>query len=288
MKHFKLIFVLPVILLFALISGTPFSACTKNSADTIYITHDSAVFKYDTTTLHDTVYDITSGLVAYYNFNGGNLNDSSGYKNNITFNNATLTADRNGNANNAYLFNGVSSYMEVANSSSLNPNGITLYAIVKVNGFYYGTDHGNFILVKGWDQANGMYMLEFSDFKNATGLPDTTQEAFLGAYGDNSNPGSAAGAANFTGDYLSPGIWYKLAFTYDGVTAKLYINGVLNTSSTISDPFTPNSMNLEIGRNNDPNNTLYPNWFNGAIDEIRIYNRALPQQAITQLASLTN
>jgi hypothetical protein len=47
-------------------------------------------------------------------------------------------------------------------------------------------------------------------------------------------------------------------------------------------------MNLEIGRNNDPNNTLYPNWFNGAIDEIRIYNRALPQQAINQLDSLTN
>jgi hypothetical protein len=61
MKHLKLIFVLPVILLFAMISGAPFSACTKNSTDTIYITHDSAVFKYDTTTLHDTVYDITTG-----------------------------------------------------------------------------------------------------------------------------------------------------------------------------------------------------------------------------------
>jgi len=47
-------------------------------------------------------------------------------------------------------------------------------------------------------------------------------------------------------------------------------------------------MNLEIGRNNDPYSSLFPNWFNGAIDEIRIYNRALPQQAITQLVNLTD
>jgi hypothetical protein len=286
MKLLKLIFVLPVALLFAMISGTPFSACTKKSTDTLYVTRDSAVYKYDTTTLHDTVYDITSGLVAYYNFNGGNLNDSSGFNNNIIFNNATPTTDRNGNANNAYLFNGVSNYMEVANSSSLNPNGITLYAIVKVNGFYYGTDHGNFILVKGWDQANGMYLMQFNDYKSAS-IPDTTHEVFLGAYGDNNVPGSAAGSGNFTA-YLTPDSWYKLVFTYDGVSAKLYVNGVLISVTTESVSFTPNSMNLEIGRNNDPNNTLYPNWFNGAIDEIRIYNRALPQQAITQLVALPN
>jgi hypothetical protein len=286
MKVLKLIFVIPVFLVFAVISGLPFSACTKNSTDTLYITHDSAVYVYDTTTVRDTVFDITTGLVAYYNFNGGNLNDSSGYKNNIIFNNATTTADRNGNANNAYLFNGVSSYMEVANSFSLNPDGITLYAIVKVNGFYYGTDHGNFILVKGWDQAQGMYLMQFNDY--TSGIPDTTREIFMGAYGDNNNPpGSAAGSGSMTA-YLTADQWYKLVYTYDGVSAKFYVNGVLNSVTTESVSFTPNSMNLEIGRNNDPNSSLFPNWFNGAIDEIRIYNRALPQQAITQLVKLTN
>lgn len=33
-------------------------------------------------------------------------------------------------------------------------------------------------------------------------------------------------------------------------------------------------MDLLIGKNADPNG-LYPNWFNGVIDEIRIYNRAI-------------
>jgi len=49
--------------------------------------------------------DLTTGLVAYYPFTG-NANDASGNNNNGTVNGATLTADRNGNANSAYSFNG--------------------------------------------------------------------------------------------------------------------------------------------------------------------------------------
>ena len=57
--------------------------------------------------------NLKDGLMAYYNFNGGNLNDSSGLNNNIVFNNAVKTTDRFGKANNAYLFDGSSSYMQV-------------------------------------------------------------------------------------------------------------------------------------------------------------------------------
>src|SRR5580658_8327807 len=129
MKTLKLLFALPVIVMFSLLSGSTFTSCSKSVTDTVYIKHDSIIIVYDTTTVHDTSYDITSGMVAYYNFNGGNLNDSSGFNNNITFNNATPTADRFGRANNAYLFNGSSNYMDVPNSPSLNPSAITLYAI---------------------------------------------------------------------------------------------------------------------------------------------------------------
>lgn len=47
----------------------------------------------------------TSGLVAYYPFNG-NANDLSGNSYNGTVDGATLTLDRFGNANNAYYFDG--------------------------------------------------------------------------------------------------------------------------------------------------------------------------------------
>jgi hypothetical protein len=63
--------------------------------------------------------DLNSGLKAYYPFNG-NANDASGNNNNPVFNNATITADRFGNPNNAYHFNGVYQYMRIPNKPSLN------------------------------------------------------------------------------------------------------------------------------------------------------------------------
>ena len=48
-------------------------------------------------------------------------------------------------------------------------------------------------------------------------------------------------------------------------------------------PFTDNSSDLYIGKHEDP---PYPYYFNGIIDEIRIYNRALPAGAVQQLSNL--
>ncbi len=100
--------------------STSQTSCSKNTTvhDTTTVTvHDTTVkVVKDTITIIDSLLNDTAGLVAYYNFNGGNLNDSSGHHNNISFNNATLTSDRLGNANNAYLFDGTSSYMTVPNS----------------------------------------------------------------------------------------------------------------------------------------------------------------------------
>ena len=60
----------------------------------------------------------TSGLVGYWPLNG-NTNDYSGNNNNGVNNGATLTADPQGNANQAYYFNG-SSYISVANNAIFN------------------------------------------------------------------------------------------------------------------------------------------------------------------------
>jgi hypothetical protein len=57
---------------------------------------------------------ITNGLIAYYPFNG-NANDASGNSNNATTVQATLCADRFGNPNSAYSFDGVSSYIGFTN-----------------------------------------------------------------------------------------------------------------------------------------------------------------------------
>jgi hypothetical protein len=141
---------------------------------------------------------LKESLVAWYKLTGGNLADSSGKGNNITFNNATATTDRFGKAGNAYLFNGTSSYMSVPNSGSLNPkSAISIMAIIKVNDFYRGTCHTNNILSKGWDDfVNEFYSLRYTDFTNCSGLVDTTKEMFYGTYGDNDN--NRNGSSNST------------------------------------------------------------------------------------------
>jgi hypothetical protein len=52
--------------------------------------------------------DLSSGLIAYYPFNG-NANDESGNGHNGTIYGSTLTADRMGNPNSAFYFNGTPS-----------------------------------------------------------------------------------------------------------------------------------------------------------------------------------
>ena len=70
----------------------------------------------------------TNGLVGYWPFNG-NANDQSGNGNNGTVNGATLTADRNGNSNNAYYFNGTSNYINL-NKTLTSQFSISLWVSV--------------------------------------------------------------------------------------------------------------------------------------------------------------
>ncbi|AXY75749.1 LamG domain-containing protein [Paraflavitalea soli] len=257
-------------------TGTQLVSCQK---EPIY---DTVIIK-DTITIRDTVdcncYDLKDGLVAWYNFKGGNLNDSSGKNNHIVFNNATTTADRFGNANGAYLFNGTSSYMRVANSSSLNPpQAITLAAVVKINDFYRGECHGNQILGKSYftEYSNGYYALRVSDQVCNTPV-DLNKEKFSGAYGDNQGGGPYALTDTV---FAKTGQWYNIVYTYENGHSKIYINGELKDTRDIAKPFTPNPADVFFGKND---NSQYPYFFNGVIDDIRIYNRALCDGEVKQL-----
>ena len=275
MKVLKAVLTSAVVYLLLFASGSQFSACKKTNT-----VHDT-IIKKDTVTVIDTLYDLTDGLVAYYNFNNGSLKDSSGYSNHIYFSNAVKTTDRFGNANNAYLFDGSTSYMQVKNSPSLNPDNITMMAIVKMNGFYQGSAYGNEILMKGSaDQSNGVYILRVApNDPSCCSISDTAKECLVSSYGDF---GSSAGI--FVTSYIfHPAQWATIITTYDGLQMKTYINGQLMGTLAKTAVFTDNSNDLFIGKTENP---TYPYWFNGVIDEIRIYNRALGTGAVMQLSKL--
>ncbi|GAI38188.1 unnamed protein product, partial [marine sediment metagenome] len=81
------------------------------------------------------------------------------------------------------------------------------------------------------------------------------------------------------GQVLAVNEWYHLAGTYDGNELKIYVNGVLKKATFVIGTITKYSGSLNIGRNSYWTNRL----FNGAIDEMAIYNRALSEDEIQEL-----
>jgi hypothetical protein len=275
LSSFLVIFVLASIS----VSQTSCSKTVTNHDTTIKTVHDTTV-KIVKDTIVDTLYNLNYGLVAYYNFNNGNLNDSSGRGNNILFNNATVTSDRFGRAGNAYRFTG-GAYMRVPNSSTLSQTQITLMAIVRVNAFYTGQYWANEIMMKGYqDQQNGVYGLRVQPVSFDYTKPlDTTREMFSGVYGNYNN------ASIMDSSFLvHGGDWNTVVYTYDGFVAKLYVNGRLDNTRTAPFGFNPTTNDLYIGKTE---NTTFPYYFDGAIDEIRIYSKVLSPFLVAKLSTLT-
>ena len=227
--------------------------------------------------------DLNLGLRAYYPFSG-NATDVSGNNNNPVFNNATLTADRLGNPNSAYHFNGVDNYMKILNSTSINTsNKLSLVAWVKPQGFYMGTCHGNSIMMKGdADYLTGNYLLRFDDnaYTNGNNCSNSTvdivHQNFYGA-------GVLAPSPGYT-PYIQTNQWYSVIATYDGTTAKLYINCELKAIAPQGSATFTNIYDLYLG---NLNNSSFPYWFNGDMDEVRIYDRALTVDEVNVLGGCT-
>ena len=66
-----------------------------------------------------------------------------------------------------------------------------------------------------------------------------------------------------------PSGWSHIALTYNSTTMKLYLNGTESASKALTGAINTNANNLIIGEK-----------FNGRIDEVRLYDRALSQQEI--------
>ncbi|NIF05591.1 T9SS type A sorting domain-containing protein [Chryseobacterium sp. Tr-659] len=75
---------------------------------------------------------------------------------------------------------------------------------------------------------------------------------------------------------LNANTWYHVAATYDGTTMKIYINGVLDASKSQTGSVSSNgAFNVGYLYNTSRN-------FNGKVDEVRVWKRALSQTEISQ------
>jgi hypothetical protein len=206
----------------------------------------------------------TSGLIGWWPFNG-NANDESGNGNNGIVNGAILTIDRNGKNLSAYSFNGLSNYI-----------------ILPKNIGQFGTSS---FTVSAWfktSSSNTEDIVRFDDGYGASlWLLRLDKNGCLNA-GVTNNAGVASNDFLTTKKY-NDNIWHLATYIRDinsnkwkffidgflyGSVEMIAIDNILGKSTTV----------LRIG-------SLANTWefFNGSIDDVIIWNRALSDKEIALL-----
>ncbi len=212
--------------------------------------------------------NVSAALIASYEFNG-NANDSSGNDFHGFVNGATLTTDRFGNINQAYQFDGNTSYISTT-ISPISTAELTMSAWI--NPSNQGTD---IYTIGGIVVNSGDY--EFA----ITSEIDTIRYAI--------NNGSSFVWAD-TGVSVLLNQWSHVAISYNGTSIATYINGIQVSNDPFSGsvlgtswPFGIGARYLEQGET-VPTTGWY-SYFNGAIDDVSIYSHALTQSEITTIVN---
>ncbi|KQR92706.1 hypothetical protein ASG01_12515 [Chryseobacterium sp. Leaf180] len=203
----------------------------------------------------------STNLVAWWGFTG-NANDSSGNANNLTVIGATLVADRAGNANSAYSFNGTTNYL-TKSSLTYNFSLAGAYSVsfwMKKNGASEGV-----ALMSGSNvQGNFIWLLQCDTTKTVFGTNEQGQSwTFL------------------NGTNYSTTAWEHFVLVYNNKVMQMYKNGSLvgtltNTYTTATSAALPFYIGSAIGGGGN---------INANIDDVGIWSRTLTTTEISQLYS---
>jgi len=193
------------------------------------------------------------GLVGYWRFDEGGgavANDSSGYGNDGTVYvyNQSMANWTTGKFGNALQFDGIDDYVSVPSSASLNLQKFTISAWV----FTHNSISLAEVVRKQSGASTNYYLL-------------TENNKFEVAYTSSTNWNLTQGTTTPTAD-----IWYHVIGVFDGSSQIIYVNGVQENISSANTMPDTNSGNVVIG-----GTPLGNRPWNGTIDEVKIYNRAL-------------
>lgn len=193
--------------------------------------------------------DITTGINAKYDFTGS-ANDLSGHAVHGTVSGATLTNDRFGKPESAYIFDGVNDYIALGNSSYLQSPYTTIAFWFKANTI----NSAHNIMMRSL--FNGYTIRLASDGKLAFDVWD----------------GLSTNVSRSSSTPMNDDKWHFGVFSYGSDSIRFYIDNIkLQSIKTVSTGIGYNGGNVGIGR--DGSNNLY--FYKGILDDVVIYNRSL-------------
>ncbi|GAB4414808.1 MAG: hypothetical protein OHK0039_22920 [Bacteroidia bacterium] len=198
--------------------------------------------------------DFTSGIVAYYPFNG-NADDMSSQGHDAIVNGARLATDRFGEANAAYDFDGIKQGLRIPYAPELDFSRQSVFSIS--------------LWIQPRDINSGCIILRNFDYGikwNTTGQPLTLFSGTQGGY------------PNATFGKWRSQEWYHLAMVQRAGELLLYINGALDTRLPIVHKTQAGQDDIYLG-----NHPYFWSSFAGRIDDLILYNRDLSDIEIQTL-----
>jgi len=197
------------------------------------------------------------GLIGYWRFNEGTgilTFDRSGKNNHGAFVNGPTWVD--GRYGKAIRLDGLDDYVLIGSSDSIEfSKSITVSSWVKVNSAT--GDHQ--VIVSHWKPPEWIgFVLEFA--------PDGVTSQFAVEI----TTGTRVYA--YSAIPVTVGSWVHLTGVFDGTSVKIYVNGTLAGESTLNGSVDLKGEPILVGANLSPGDW---NWFNGIIDEVKVYNRVL-------------
>lgn len=206
---------------------------------------------------------VTDGLVSFWTLDEADI-DGDTVKDIVGNNHGTMSGDPKiveGMINQALEFDGVSNFVDCGGDESLNlTKALTIEVWMKPNSAGEGGKNAGPVC-RAIASGNWNWQLRY----NAPG-------SFMG-FQFNAVPGGSTWIS--VQQKLEPGEWYHIMGTFDGSSIVCYLNGEEKDRGSIA-AINSSSDNFFIGQDG------WVNVFDGVVDEVRMYNRALSEDEVKQ------
>jgi hypothetical protein len=230
---------------------------------------------------------LNTDLVAHYPFDG-DANDQSGNGNNGVVNGATLTQDRFGNVNSAYEFDGQDDYIALPSNLNVLDTDFSISAFLRPDDYGKQSSTSSFCARtiishrfrahKNGDSMNSGLIARLTEGRGCDG-----NNFFSGRFID---PSFQYNPITYQYTAENPYDWFHYTLTRALDVMTIYLNGNEVSRVTVSPQkiqINPEQTFTTVGASiHGDNQFFFP--FDGALDDIRIYDRALSPSEIQQLS----